>query len=132
VKGVYVLIISLRKDVNVKVGALGKINFKKGTYAYVGSAQMNLQKRVERHLRKAKRRFWHIDYLLSNSDVKVLKVFYKIAPKAEECNIAAQLSQKGFPVEAFGSSDCDCKSHILKVQGYDFLRESMHQLRTSQ
>jgi len=75
VKGVYVLIISLAKDVNVKVGALGKIDFKKGTYAYVGSAQTNLLKRVERHLRKAKRRFWHIDYLLCNSNAKILKVF---------------------------------------------------------
>jgi Uri superfamily endonuclease len=132
VKGVYVLIISISKEINVKVGALGKINFKRGTYAYIGSAQTNLQKRVERHLRKAKRRFWHIDYLLSNSDVKVLKVFYKGSPKTEECKIAAKLSQKGFPVEGFGSSDCDCGSHLFKVQGYDFLRESMHQLRMSQ
>ncbi|HVO36868.1 MAG TPA: GIY-YIG nuclease family protein [Candidatus Acidoferrum sp.] len=131
-KGVYVLIISLTTGVNVKVGALGKINFKKGTYVYVGSAHTNLQKRVERHLRKVKRRFWHIDYLLCNSNAKVLKVFYKISPKVEECKIAAQLSQGGFPVEGFGSSDCDCKSHLFKVRGYDFLRESMHQLITSQ
>lgn len=119
-KGVYVLIISLTKDIDVRVGALGKINFKKGTYAYVGSAQTNLEKRVERHLRKAKRRFWHIDYLLCNSNAEVLEVFYEIVPKAEECRIVAQLSREGFPVEGFGSSDCSCKSHLFKVRGYDF------------
>ena len=78
-KGIYVLIILVNKNISVNVGALGSVNFERGLYAYVGSAQNNLEKRIERHLRKAKRKFWHIDYLLENSRVKVLKVFCKKA-----------------------------------------------------
>ncbi|MEM2971564.1 MAG: hypothetical protein QW270_03980 [Candidatus Bathyarchaeia archaeon] len=40
--GVYVLIIKVAKPISVNVGALGKINFEKGLYAYVGSAQKGL------------------------------------------------------------------------------------------
>jgi len=63
VKGVYVLVVSVDKDVNVNIGALGSIGFEKGLYAYVGSAQNGLEKRIERHRRRAKRKFWHIDYI---------------------------------------------------------------------
>jgi len=60
-KGIYVLFISVKRDIFVKVGALGKVKFSQGTYAYVGSAQNGIEKRVIRHLRKEKRKFWHID-----------------------------------------------------------------------
>jgi Uri superfamily endonuclease len=55
-KGIYVLIISVDKDTIVDAGVLGQLNFKKGLYAYVGSAQANLEKRIERHLRKENKR----------------------------------------------------------------------------
>ena len=81
-KGIYVLIIQVSNDVAVHVGALGKLTFTKGLYAYVGSAQVNLEKRVGRHLGKEKRKFWHIDYLLGNNAAKVLGVFHKQADKS--------------------------------------------------
>jgi len=124
-KGVYILVVSVSKDINVNVGALGSVNFEKGLYAYVGSAQNNLEKRIERHLRKTKQKFWHIDYLLDNADVEVLKVFHKKAGRLEECKIAKNISEIGVPVKGFGSSDCKCKSHLFKLKGYQFLREFM-------
>ena len=51
-KGVYVLIIQLNGDTALSVGALGTLAFKKGLYAYVGSAQTNMEQRIRRHLRK--------------------------------------------------------------------------------
>jgi len=99
VKGVYVLVVSVGKDISVNVGALGCVNFEKGLYAYVGSAQNNLEKRIERHLRKAKRKFWHIDYLLEDGKVKVLKVFRKKAGKSDERKIAKNMSEKGVAIE---------------------------------
>ncbi|MGA2385728.1 MAG: DUF123 domain-containing protein [Candidatus Bathyarchaeia archaeon] len=51
-KGVYVLIIRINKAVLIKIGALGEIAFAEGLYAYVGSAQSNLELRVARHRRK--------------------------------------------------------------------------------
>lgn len=128
-KGVYVLIISVGKDIGVNVGALGSVFFEKGLYAYVGSAQNGLEKRVERHLRKAKKRFWHIDYLLDNDAARIVKVFYKEVERSEECRIAGKLSEKGVAVVNFGCSDCDCVSHLFRVNDYGFLRDFMSGMR---
>lgn len=127
-RGVYVLIIRLDEDVGISIGALGEIFFRKGLYAYVGSAQSNLEKRVERHLRKEKRNFWHIDYLLQCEAAKVLKVFYQQAGKTEECLLAAEISKKGEAINHFGCSDCQCKSHLVYLRNYKFLQKPMHVL----
>lgn len=116
-KGIYILLIKLSRNIQIKTGSLGKINFKKGIYAYVGSAQNNLEKRVKRHISTNKKMFWHIDYLLSNKFAKVSKVFYKKANKSEECRIASKLT--GNPIQNFGSSDCNCKSHLVKIKNLD-------------
>jgi Uri superfamily endonuclease len=126
-KGIYVLIIRIERNISVDTGALGNLNFEKGLYAYVGSAQNNLEERVRRHLRKEKVKFWHIDYLLDNPRVKVLKVFYMRAGRPKECRVAKELAKKGFPIRGFGSSDCKCESHLFKVEDYEFLREHMRE-----
>jgi len=126
-KGIYVLVLSVSKDINVNVGALGCVNFEKGLYAYVGSAQNNLEKRIERHLRKTKQKFWHIDHLLDDAHVEVVKVFHRKAERLEECKISKNMSEIGAPVKGFGSSDCKCESHLFKVEDYQFLREFMHE-----
>jgi len=123
-EGVYVLIISVNKDIGISVGALGIVNFRKGMY---GSAQKNLEKRLIWHLRKIKAKFWHIDYLLDNDAVKVLKVFYKRAGRLEECEIAKKLGERGTPIKDFGSSDCKCTSPLFKLRGCQFLIEFMHE-----
>ncbi|MEM2994991.1 MAG: GIY-YIG nuclease family protein [Candidatus Bathyarchaeia archaeon] len=106
---------------------MGKINFERGVYAYVGSAQKGLDKRVNRHLRRVKRKFWHIDYLLENEAVKVLKIFSKKAGKALECEIAEKISQRGIAIKGFGSSDCKCISHLFRLDDYQFLSEFMQE-----
>jgi len=128
IKGIYVLVISASKGIKVNVGALDILNFERGLYAYVGSvgsAQNNLEKRIMRHLRKAKRRFWHIDYLLENEFASVVRVFYKKAKRPEECKIARKLSKMSIPVVDFGCSDCGCVSHLFMVNGSDESRSSM-------
>jgi Uri superfamily endonuclease len=124
-KGIYILIIQVNSDVVVHVGALGKLTFKKGLYAYVGSAQNNLEKRVRRHIRKEKRKFWHIDYLLDNDATKIIAVFHKQADKAEECAVAKAIGERGEAVAGFGSSDCNCKGHLCRIEDYGFLQEFM-------
>lgn len=128
-QGIYVLIIQISKSIRVYVGTLGSVYFKASLYAYVGSAQSNLEKRIERHLKKTKHKFWHVDYLLDSVGVKVLKVFYREAGKAEECLIAKNLGAKGTPMIGFGSSDCKCESHLFKIEDSSFLEESMRELR---
>ncbi len=129
-KGVYVLAITVNKDVHVGVGALGRIGFKEGLYAYVGSAQKRLENRVKRHLMGVRQRiFWHIDYLLDNDFVEVVKVFYRVAGKSVECKIAGELKKIGVPMARFGCSDCTCESHLFKINDYDFLRDFMSEVQ---
>ena len=119
------LIIQVDENVDVNVGALGKLTFEKGLYAYVGSAQANLEQRIKRHLGKEKRLFWHIDYLLNDSAARIVKVLYKQADKTEECDLAEVIGKRGEPIEDFGCSDCSCKSHLFRVRDYRFLQKSM-------
>ncbi|MEW6686538.1 MAG: GIY-YIG nuclease family protein [Candidatus Edwardsbacteria bacterium] len=110
----YILWITLDKDIQIKIGSLGKINFKKGVYFYVGSAKKNFQARIERHLVKKKKIFWHIDYLLSLNDAKIKQVW--ITDKDKECQIATFLYKKGYGfINRFGSSDCNCHSHLFFI-----------------
>ena len=129
VNGVYALVISVGKSIRIKVGALGALRFEKGMYIYVGSAQKGLKKRVQRHLRREKRMFWHIDYLLNIKTVKVTKVFCRNAEKDAECKIAMEIGKHGVAVDGFGSSDCRCKSHLFRIKGCSFLRCFMRELQ---
>ncbi|MCJ7424248.1 GIY-YIG nuclease family protein [Candidatus Bathyarchaeota archaeon] len=126
-RSVYVLLISVNRTTALDVGTLGKVDFKKGSYAYVGSAQNDLKHRVERHLRENKPKFWHIDYLLHDDNARICKVLYREMGKPEECKIAKQLSVDHVPVKSFGSSDCHCVSHLFKLQS-KFPRRFMQEL----
>ncbi len=110
------MFISVKRDIFIKVGALGKIKFTPGVYVYIGSAQKGIKKRVARHLRKEKRKFWHIDYLLEQKDNFVEEIFYQKAPKKKECRIARALSKLGEPIRGFGCSDCSCVSHLFRIE----------------
>ncbi len=123
--GIYVLQISIGRSISVKVGKLGSIRFDKGPYVYVGSAQNSLEKRVRRHLSKQKKIFWHIDYLLANRHVKIIRVFFKRAEKSEECRFAAEMAKSILPITGFGSSDCRCLSHLYNLRDVQFLRQYM-------
>ena len=87
-RGIYLLLISLSKDTNITIGSLGKLSFKRGNYAYVGSSQNSIEKRIERHISNKKKIHWHIDYFLSNKNARFRKVLWKEAEKEEECKIA--------------------------------------------
>jgi Uri superfamily endonuclease len=125
-KGTYVLIIRIRHRITTAVGSLGRIKFSPGSYAYVGSAQSNLEQRISRHLGRRKKLFWHIDYLLNNNSVEIAKVFVKLdAPRTEECIMADVLKSKSQHVEHFGASGCRCRGHLFRIKDFSFLLSSM-------
>lgn len=119
------LVIRLGRDVQVDVGAKGRLDFGRGLYAYVGSAQNNLEKRVSRHLRKDKRKFWHVDYLLGDDSATVVEVFHKRGDKTEECRVAEMIGERAEPIDGFGASDCGCRSHLFRIEDYGFLEKLM-------
>lgn len=116
-KGIYCLIIRLHQSYMIKVGSLGIYNFAAGFYVYIGSAQDNLERRIERHLRKEKKFHWHIDYLLAYG--KVICVHTYALEKNWECRLSQKIGtikNATAPVKGFGSSDCNCLSHLYFFQ----------------
>ena len=118
-KGCYVLIIELKENKSIQISKIGKIFFKKGFYAYIGSALNGLEQRINRHIRNKKKIHWHIDYLLQHG--KIMKVFYKENNKREECIIAIKFKVKLMSISNFGCSDCKCSSHLFHGNLKDIL-----------
>jgi Uri superfamily endonuclease len=113
-KGIYQLLIHLPKNVSIVIGKKGKFRFPKGYYIYTGSARNGLEKRVERHLKKNKKHFWHIDYLLNFALIK--EVFVLTNGKFDECALNLKLLEKPgakIIMPKFGSSDCGCPAHLV-------------------
>ncbi|MCK5559998.1 MAG: GIY-YIG nuclease family protein [Thermoplasmata archaeon] len=113
-KGSYILVQELSEARIISVGKLGNIKFKKGSYAYIGSALNGLEARISRHLRKNKKIFWHIDYLLKYTIVK--DIYYRPGQKKEECTFAQLLTAEFDAIKYFGSSDCRCNSHLFFIK----------------
>jgi len=110
-KGSYVLLIELDKDLNIVIGGLRNIFFKKGFYVYIGSALNGIEKRIQRHIRKGKKIHWHIDYFLIYANI--IDIFYKETNTRFECDIAKNFNVKLQSIQNFGCSDCKCKSHLF-------------------
>ena len=136
--GVYTLILFMPKEVTVNIGALGKQRLPIGYYSYTGSALgkgANLKHRIARHLRKEKRLFWHIDYLLVEQNVFVEAIITAETKEKMECSLNHYLKQmKGVkvPIYGFGASDCkkNCGSHLLyfsELINSDFLVQKLVQ-----
>ena len=125
-KGTYVLVLFLRKGVRLKVGKLGSFDFKRGYYAYVGSAfgPGGLASRLKHHRSISARPHWHIDYLRRTATLMDIWV----SSKPDRCEHAwaeklAALEAGRCPVKGFGSSDCGCYSHLVY-----FERKPSHQM----
>lgn len=117
----------LCEDVRKKIGSLGVIQFEAGKYIYVGSALNSLKPRITRYVKINKGLHevlhWHIDYLLSAVSVKITKIYVIESTEHLECIVAKMVSRHGYPVPKFGSSDCKCKSHLFRVEDFDFLEK---------
>ncbi|MFQ5466025.1 MAG: DNA/RNA nuclease SfsA [Thermodesulfobacteriota bacterium] len=125
-RGSYLVIVRLERAASIAVGGLGRVAFKKGYYVYAGSARRGLAKRVERHRRKRKKPFWHIDYL------REAGVFHAALPIRTaddiECALADGLGGFSTAVPGFGSSDCPCGSHLFHMSEDPLCSPSFHAL----
>ncbi|MGB5912908.1 MAG: GIY-YIG nuclease family protein [Promethearchaeia archaeon] len=125
-KGSYILVILLERKKIIKIGSLRNILFSKGFYLYVGSAMGNigsstLLNRVKRHfLNKREKKFhWHIDYLLADKNSLIAKLYLIPSIQHLECIIAREfLEQCDDFIKDFGSSDCNCISHLFYFQNF--------------
>ncbi|KKM22602.1 hypothetical protein LCGC14_1623630 [marine sediment metagenome] len=130
-KGSYILVVFIQKNITVIIGALGTINFKKGLYFYIGSAMGNsgaatLINRVKRHTSplENKKIHWHIDYLLNDKNSCICCLYLIPSLQNLECSVANELLNisDGY-INKFGSSDCYCISHLLYFKDFKHLNK---------
>jgi Uri superfamily endonuclease len=114
--GAYALLIETGRAVDVPIGKARRITLEPGLYVYAGSAYGpgGIDARVARHLRRDKKRHWHVDDLTAAADRT--RAFGLVG--GSECDIITRLTQRSdFSVAAagFGNSDCRaCPSHLLR------------------
>ena len=118
-KGVYLLLLQLDESQPISIGRLGVQYFARGFYVYVGSALNGLEARVNRHLSRKKKHFWHIDYLLDKA--RICEAILIPIPERMECTLAMALNKNLFCMRHFGSSDCNCPGHLFFATGREEL-----------
>ncbi|RMH34227.1 MAG: GIY-YIG nuclease family protein [Nitrospirae bacterium] len=111
--GLYHLVLALEKPQRLVVGSLGRHDFPPGWYVYTGSARGCLIPRLSRHLRKEKKRHWHIDALTLVAHME--EILVDLSGTSTECQRhqdVMQLPGAHIIVLGFGSSDCRCLAHL--------------------
>lgn len=120
VKGLYMLIIEVVKNICTYVGSLGYNCFSSGVYGYIGSAKGfgGIEARVKHHLNKDKKSLrWHIDYLTVLKDVVIKNIVYVETMFIDEEDVAKGILKSGcwdIAVRGFGSTDKRSPSHLFK------------------
>ena len=126
-RGAYLLILRLRRPRRLDVGRLGSRLFPGGYYIYVGSAMANLSARLNRHRRLRKRFHWHIDHLRAAA-AEVITVPVRSSTR-DECDLAKALADVAPSSCAdFGSSDCNCPSHLFAMPGNPLQEARFHEI----
>lgn len=63
------MFLRLEKRQPIKIGRFPETYFEPGYYVYVGRTRRGLKARIQRHLKKNKKTFRHIDYLTRKAQV---------------------------------------------------------------
>lgn len=117
--GAYQILLNIKRNIEIKAGALGICRFPAGRYIYTGSAVKNLDQRISRHLKKEKKLHWHIDYLLEDANAEIIEIKRYESHQRIECQINQKALHNGgrVVIKGFGSSDCrECESHLLLIK----------------
>jgi Uri superfamily endonuclease len=115
-RGTYILILYLPDTIPIKIGKLGDVLFHSGFYGYVGSAlgAGGLRARLKHHLFSEATPRWHIDYLRRKATIT--QIWYAEQDKRREhdwANALYEWRDTSAPISGFGSSDCNCPTHLF-------------------
>ena len=114
--GTYALMLDSAHEQSIEIGKLGKMSVRKGCYVYVGSAfgSGGIFARIKHHCRISESYHWHIDYL--RPAVVTTEVWYSYDPVKREhewAGIFMEVHGVKLPLKGFGSTDCNCESHLF-------------------
>ncbi len=108
---------------------MGEVPFKKGNYIYIGSAKGCLEARLRRHLKKDKKIYWHIDYLLKDERTQISQIWMIL--KSIECETAEVFYRNPFSEtvrKGFGSSDCKCETHLFYIKNKERIKKFLKEI----
>lgn len=112
----YILFIRIKRYIKARIGARGVEEFAAGYYMYIGSGKKNLMERIKRHLKMRKKKFWHIDYILTKKDVSIIDIFVSEKTESQIVNRVLNLnSVKPFD-RRFGASDTVNITHLFYLK----------------
>jgi Uri superfamily endonuclease len=114
--GTYALVLTPTDELPVKIGKFGLLQLRSGFYIYVGSAfgPGGLEARVAHHQKISKRPRWHIDYLRTVTRIEELWYTHDPVPREHQwAELLDNFKARTVPFPGFGSSDCNCKSHLF-------------------
>jgi Uri superfamily endonuclease len=124
--GSYLLLVRLRAGAAFAAGRLPLRRYPAGWYLYAGSALGGLKPRLNRYLDPARKRHWHIDYLLDHG--RAVAAWVVTGRERLECRLAAALGGSLDLVPRFGSSDCRCPGHLCYAPRRDAVLAAVRRL----
>ena len=113
--GTYAIVLKPNTERSIKVGKLGLLRIQDGYYIYVGSAfgPGGLEARIAHHKRVSHRSRWHIDYLRATAEICEVWYTYDSRPREHQwAETLAAAKESTTPFPGFGSSDCNCLTHL--------------------
>jgi Uri superfamily endonuclease len=114
--GTYALLCYSHRAELVPIGRLGRLQLRRGYFVYVGSAlgPGGLRARLTHHLRPARKPHWHIDYLRAQTRLDRIWLIPGCDRREHQWAEVLKSNLNGtVPLPGFGSSDCDCESHLF-------------------
>ena len=124
-KGTYALLLASNDSRRLSIGRLGSLALRPGWYVYVGSAfgPGGLRARLAHHRKLATRPHWHVDYLRLHATLERVWYTYDASRREHEwASVLLQLPGVEVPLPGFGSSDCECRSHLVRFARRPSLR----------
>ena len=130
--GTYAIVLKPNAEHSIKVGKLGILRLQAGYYIYVGSAfgPGGLEARMAHHKRTSHRSHWHIDYLRAAAEI--CEMWYTFDPRPREHQWAETLAAakaSTMPFPGFGSSDCNCLTHLYHFKSKPTMTSFRRQLQ---
>lgn len=129
--GSYALILRAFVDRVVRIGRIGHLSVAPGFYVYVGSAfgPGGVRARVAHHMGIAQKRHWHIDYLRRWALPEEAWYTHDPCPREHDwANLFRQSAGASEPLHGFGTSDCQCRSHLFRFTRRPSLRSFCRRL----
>jgi Uri superfamily endonuclease len=110
------MLLSSATDDVIRVGRLGDMQLQSGFYVYVGSAlgSGGVRARLAHHMHHAQHPHWHIDFLRMHTTLE--EIWFNYDRKSREhawARCFAEMRGASVPLAGFGSSDCDCETHLF-------------------